>query len=136
MLGSLNNSIMRLLLPFFRLQRGWNSSHRLPTQLGGGYRRLLSLCRFVSTSLWPYTSWYGLNAQFALAIHLGQVILKNRLGYVDSREHIGDQTDRQGNGKPLNRPRPEQKQKESGHHGRNVRIDNGEEGFVETRLNC
>lgn len=36
------------------------------------------------------------NAQLRLTIHLGQVVLKNRLGHVDRREDVGHKTDNQG----------------------------------------
>src|SRR6476646_5758470 len=134
MLGSLNSSIMRLVLPFLRLQPRWVCSHSLPAQLGGGRWSWQPTSRSVLENLWPYASWYCLDAQLALPVHLGQVILENRLGNIDGREHVGDQTDRQRDGKTANRPGSEQKQEEGGDHRRDVCIDNGEKGLIETRF--
>jgi hypothetical protein len=45
-----------------------------------------------------------LNTEFRLSIHLGQVVLKDRFGHVDGGKDVGDQTDRQGNGKSPDGP--------------------------------
>src|SRR6202022_593969 len=74
------------------------------------------------------------DAKFRLAIHFRQVIFENRLGNIDGRENVGDQTDGQGDRKPANRSGAKQKQEERGHHGGDVRIDNGQKRFVETSL--
>src|ERR1700730_5288732 len=74
------------------------------------------------------------NTEFRLPIHFRQVVLENRLGYIDGRENVGDQTDRQRNGKAANRSSAEQKEKESGHHSGDVSIDDSQESLVETGL--
>src|SRR5277367_151794 len=136
MLGSLNSSITAFLLPFFRLQLGSNSSRRLPASVSTRpeenpisqsfrFHKSLALCVLV-----PHTP-RALNTQLGLTVHLGQVILKNRLRYVNGGEHVGDQTNRQRNRETLNGPCTEQEEKEGRDHSCHVGVDNGEKGFVE-----
>src|SRR5207245_1336791 len=59
-----------------------------------------------------------LNAQFRLTVHLGQVILENRLGHVDRSKDIGNQTDNQSDGKAANGTGAEETQKGGGNDRR------------------
>src|SRR5258708_951436 len=105
MLGSLKNSIMPHLLPFFRLQ--WASlcsrnriRPNLDERKGPKY----------PTGRSRNSSSTRSNAKFRLAIHFRQVIFKNRLRNVDGRENVGDQTDGQGDRKAADGSGAEQKQ--------------------------
>src|ERR1700758_2703190 len=93
MLGSLKNSIMPRVLPFFRLQ--WASVCSRNRYRPNLDERKGPKCR-ARKSRSPSTD---LNAQFRLTIHLRQVILENRLRNVDGRENVRDQTDGQGDSK-------------------------------------
>ena len=77
---------------------------------------------------------YPLNAQLALTFHLRQVILKNRLGHVDRRENVGDQTDGQGNGEPADRPGAKQEEEKRRNDRRHVRVNDRQERFVKTSV--
>src|ERR1700730_5455694 len=129
MLGSLKNSIMPHLLPFFRLQ--WASlcsrnrdRPNLDERKGPKYRAWNSRSSPSTKS----------NAQFRLAIHLRQVILENCRGNINGRENVGNQTYRQGDRKAPDGPGAEQKEEESGNDRRDVSIDDGQEGFVKAGL--
>src|SRR5215831_12645046 len=76
----------------------------------------------------------SLNTQLGLAIHLSQVVLENRLRYIDRCKYVGNQTDRQRNRKALDRPGPENEQEEGGNHGSYVGIDNGQKRLIEASL--
>src|ERR1035437_4936564 len=64
----------------------------------------------------------------------GQLVIENRLGNENCREHIGDQPDDQRHSESADRPLPEQEQEGARHHGGDVGVDNGPPRFVETRI--
>src|SRR5712664_4697368 len=106
MLGSLKNSIMPHVLPFFRLQ--WaslcsrdHSRPNLDERKGAKYPYLGKASSSSSTSL---------DAEYRLTIHLGQVVLENCPGHVDGGEHVGDQADGEGDREAANRSGAEQEQ--------------------------
>src|ERR1700757_308255 len=72
----------------------------------------------------------SLDTHFRLAIHLRQVILENRLGHVNGREYVGNQTDRQGHRETADRSGPKDEEEKGGNDGRNVGVDNGQKRFV------
>src|SRR5258708_40071056 len=109
MLGSLKNSIMPHLLPFFRLQ--WASlcsrngdRPNLDERKGPKYRAWIK----------PRSSSTRSNAKFRLPIHFRQVIFENRLRNINRSENVGDQTNGQGDRKPPDRSGAEQEYEEGG----------------------
>src|ERR1700748_3028716 len=75
------------------------------------------------------------DTEFCLTVHLGKVILKNRLRHVDRGEHVRNQTDRQRDGKSADRACSEKEQEKRRNDGGHVSVNNGQEGFVEACLN-
>src|SRR4029077_8470951 len=76
-----------------------------------------------------------LYTELRLTVHLRQVVLKDRFRHVDRREHVGDQTNGQGDGEALDWPGAEHKQEQGGYDRGYVRVDDGQKCLVETRLN-
>src|SRR5882762_1425267 len=128
MLGSLKNSIMPHVLPFFRLQWASLCSRNRSVQIWMNGR--VQKCRWVERRS-PSTRS---NAELRLTIHLGQVILENCLRNVDGCEHVRDQSDGQSDRKTTDGSGAEQKEEEGRHDGRHVRIDDGQKRLVEPGL--
>src|ERR1035437_9666951 len=64
------------------------------------------------------------NTQFLHPPAARQLVVANRLGDENRREHVGDQTDLQGHREPLHRPLSEQEQKGARYHRCDVRVHN------------
>src|ERR1041385_1417020 len=104
MLGSLKNSIMPHLLPSFRLQWAFLCSRyrgRFTVQPSLDVRKgpKYPSGEFCSPST---GSCKASDAQLRLAIHIPQVVFKNRLGHLNRGEDIGDQADGECDGEPAN----------------------------------
>src|ERR1700747_1902988 len=107
MLGSLKNSIMPQVLPFFRLQRVFLCSRNRSRLNFDGRVVPKYPCLDASSSTRSDT-------EFRLPIHFRQVIFENRLGNINGGEHVGDQADGQGDGKPTDGSGAKQEQEEGG----------------------
>jgi len=62
------------------------------------------------------------------------VIVENRLGDLNGREHVGNQADGQRNRESANRASSKQKEEKGRDHRGYVRVDNRQKGFVESGL--
>src|SRR6266852_9318451 len=95
MLGSLKNSIMPHVLPFFRLQWAFlcsrnRSRPNFDERKGPKHPRLDKFAAVLVRES---------DTKFRLPIHFRQMIFENRSGNVDGRENVGDQTYDQGDRK-------------------------------------
>src|SRR2546428_3670995 len=72
-----------------------------------------------------------LNAQCLHLTPSQQFVIENGLRNEHCGKYIGNQTDRQGNRKPLHRAFAEKEEEAARHHRGDVRIDDGPPGFIE-----